>query len=285
MQLTPAQVRGYAQQAGFTGAGLDTIVQIAGAETGGSYDTQATSPPNTGPGLGACYGSIDRGIVQINDCAHAQIGQPCMYDPLCAMNFAFSLSRGGTYFGDWTTFTGGQYQGYSTGADGAALPLPSGGGTGGAPAATSQGGAGSAGGSTLLGLGLPSPGDIIGAPGKIAGGIGDLFGGLGSALGCLTDPSKCADKAIQATAGALAKQVGSLMSAIGAALKDVLLRAGVFLAGLVAIGIGGMILASGEVKQAVTVAAQGQGQAARKRAYSTGETADVAPADEAALAA
>ena len=262
-QITPAQARQYAAAAGFTGAGLDTIVQIAGAESGWNTDgPPATSAPNTGPGLGACYGSIDRGIVQINDCAHPQVSSSdpgsCAYNPACAFGFAYQLSHQGTYFGDWSTFTNGSYRTFSTGADAGAQ-------------ASGSGGAAASGTPLFFGIpGTPSLPNPLDLPGKIASGVGNTITNWIQRL--LPSPKKIAGS----VAGALAQQLAGVFHDIGAAIIEGLKRAGIFLAGLVAIGIGGMILASAEVKQVTQVAAAPRGGAG-------GAGEEAAPTTEAAV--
>lgn len=101
--LTIAQAIAYAQQAGFSGAGLVTIVSIAKAESG--LRTDVNSAPNND-----VWGSIDRGIVQMNSHWHPEVSNACAYDPLCSFKAAFRISSGGTNFNAWSTFKNGSYK-------------------------------------------------------------------------------------------------------------------------------------------------------------------------------
>ena len=95
-RLTVSQAYYYAGQAGFNTNAQKIIVAIAQAETGGTLDTLAKSPPNSD-------GSIDRGVLQINSRAHAEYTDSCVYDPQCAFNAAFVISQNGTNFRPWCT--------------------------------------------------------------------------------------------------------------------------------------------------------------------------------------
>jgi len=101
-QLTPQQATQYAQQAGFTGSSLQTIVAIAMCESG--LNTTATNTSgNTPP-------STDRGIVQINSYWHKEVSDSCAFNPACAFVQAYRISNGGTSFSPWTTYTNGCYK-------------------------------------------------------------------------------------------------------------------------------------------------------------------------------
>jgi len=100
MELTLDEVVGYAKAAGFTGTGLRTIVAIAQAESG--FDTTAVNPNDP-------YGG-SFGILQINGAHISAISIADMEDPAKAFVFAYSLSRQGTYFNDWSTYTSGKYK-------------------------------------------------------------------------------------------------------------------------------------------------------------------------------
>lgn len=102
--LSQQQLYQYATNAGFVGAARDIIVAIARAESGGS--TTAVNPNDP---YGGSYG-----VLQING-AHFQSGTTtrlCALDPQCAFNFAFGLSKSGTDFSPWGTYTNGQYRQY-----------------------------------------------------------------------------------------------------------------------------------------------------------------------------
>jgi len=100
--ISVAAARSYAQQAGFSGQSLNIIVAIAQAES--SLNTQATHTNSDG--------SIDRGILQINDKAHPDVSSTCAFDPACAFQQGYRISSNGTNFGAWTTYTSGAYLKY-----------------------------------------------------------------------------------------------------------------------------------------------------------------------------
>jgi len=101
-KLTPQQATQYAQAAGFTGNGLDTIVAIAQCESG--LDTTKTNTLNNFPP------STDRGIVQLNSYWHKGVSDTCAFNPQCAFQQAYSISQGGTNFTQWTTYRNGCYK-------------------------------------------------------------------------------------------------------------------------------------------------------------------------------
>jgi hypothetical protein len=104
-KLTVAEATSYAQQAGFSGSALTTIIAISQAESG--LDTQAINPndPN-----GGSYG-----IVQINGIhfgtqwAGGIMSKIEAFDPALAYRFAYMLSNNGTNFTPWGTYTNGSY--------------------------------------------------------------------------------------------------------------------------------------------------------------------------------
>lgn len=102
--LTEQQVRSHASRAGFSGRALDTIVAIARAESGFNTSAQGRNTD----------GSIDRGLVQINNRWHPEVSDSCAYDPACSMTQAYRISSRGTNFGTWTTYTSGRYRQYLT---------------------------------------------------------------------------------------------------------------------------------------------------------------------------
>lgn len=102
--ITVAQARQYAQQAGFFGSALNTIVAIAYAES--RFVTDAFNPgypadPNDPPG------DIEQsaGVLQINLLAHPGITRAQANDPATAFKDAFAISNGGTNFTAWSTYT------------------------------------------------------------------------------------------------------------------------------------------------------------------------------------
>lgn len=103
--LSLQQAYSDAEQAGFSGQGLNTIVAIAEAESG--LNTQAENCNNPG-------GSCDRGIVQINNYWHSEISDQQAYNPITAFQAAYQISSSGTNFSPWTTYTNGSYKQYLT---------------------------------------------------------------------------------------------------------------------------------------------------------------------------
>lgn len=119
--LSLAQATQFAQQAGFSGQGLQNILAIAQAESGLNPSAQNCNNPG---------GSCDRGILQINNSYHSEVTNQCAYDPACAFAAAFKIS-GGNNFSQWTTFQNGAYKQYlgnsgSSPAGNNANPTPSG---------------------------------------------------------------------------------------------------------------------------------------------------------------
>lgn len=91
-----------ARGAGFTGDGLNIIVAIAQAESG--FIPNATNVNKDG--------SIDRGILQINDFWHPDVSTDCAFNPNCAFQQGYAISNGGKNFNAWASFTNGQYLKY-----------------------------------------------------------------------------------------------------------------------------------------------------------------------------
>ena len=96
--LTIPQAYQYAINAGFKGDSALTIVAIAMAETGGTLSTTVTN--STGNSHG-----VDRGILQINNYYHAEVSDAQAFNPQEAFIAAYRISRSGTYFGEWVTYT------------------------------------------------------------------------------------------------------------------------------------------------------------------------------------
>lgn len=104
--LSPAAIAGYAQKAGFSGNGLVLAVAVALTESGGV--TNATGMNRSGSGRQVT--SIDRGLWQINNVYHPEVSDACAYDPACCAQAAYRISRSGTNWTPWTTFTTGAYR-------------------------------------------------------------------------------------------------------------------------------------------------------------------------------
>lgn len=98
--LPLAQLRDVAARAGFTGHALDVAVAVAMAETRGY--PQAVGDKNAG-------GSY--GLWQINIPAHPEFhaNPSTLFDPDVAAAAAYRISKAGTDFSPWSTFTGKQY--------------------------------------------------------------------------------------------------------------------------------------------------------------------------------
>lgn len=107
--LTVQQALTLAQQAGFTGRSLETIVAIAYAESG--LRTGAIGGPNSN-------GTFDYGIVQINSVHMGErwtggfMSVSQALDPATAFQFAYWLSGKGTSFSAWSTYNSGKYTAY-----------------------------------------------------------------------------------------------------------------------------------------------------------------------------
>jgi hypothetical protein len=99
--LSFQQIEQMAQQLGFTGNSAQTIAAIALAESGG--DTQAV-----GHNLN---GTSDYGLVQINSIhfATGDITAGGALNPYSALAYAYTLSKKGSDFTPWSTFTNGRY--------------------------------------------------------------------------------------------------------------------------------------------------------------------------------
>ena len=98
--ISTEQARQYAQSAGFTGNGLDTIVAIATCESG--LNPNATNTVGNTP-----QGSMDRGILQFNNYWHKDVSDACAFNPQCAFQQAYRVSQGGTNFSQWSTYQNG----------------------------------------------------------------------------------------------------------------------------------------------------------------------------------
>jgi Lysozyme like domain len=88
-----------AQQAGFSGQSLITIVSIAMAESGLNPGAQHVNSD----------GSLDRGILQINSRWHPEVSNACAYNVTCAFQAGYTISSRGTNFNPWTTYKTGAY--------------------------------------------------------------------------------------------------------------------------------------------------------------------------------
>ena len=98
--LTLAQAGAFASAAGFSGESLATIVAIAQAES-----SLVTNARNTNTD-----GSIDRGILQINNYWHSEYSDAQCDDPATAFRAGWLISTHGTDFSQWTTFKTSAYK-------------------------------------------------------------------------------------------------------------------------------------------------------------------------------
>ena len=105
--LTPAQIAAYAQNAGFTGADLQTAVAIALAESGGN---PVTYNPETAAGTPDGEGSY--GLWQIYLNAHPEFAMQNLYDPQTNANDAYAVYAAAGGFSPWSTYTSGAYQAF-----------------------------------------------------------------------------------------------------------------------------------------------------------------------------
>jgi surface antigen len=98
--LTSAQVQKIAAGAGFTGNNLNIAVAIAQAESGFRADATNTNKD----------GSIDRGLWQINSVHTEYIPTLLLADTAYNASAAWTISRNGTNWTPWSTYTSGAYK-------------------------------------------------------------------------------------------------------------------------------------------------------------------------------
>lgn len=110
--FTPAEIAAIAQQAGFTGQGLEMAVAIAEAESGGYSDAI-----NINKG-----GSEDRGLWQINNYFHSEISDAAAFNPQEAAAAAYKISGGGASWTQWSTYENGRYKQFLSEAEQAVTP-------------------------------------------------------------------------------------------------------------------------------------------------------------------
>ncbi len=113
MNLSAAQIQGYAAAAGFSGADLATSVAVALAESSG--DPSAINPEGS------------YGLWQIYLPMHPEFAGQNLLDPQSNANAAFSVYSKARGFQPWTTFGSGAYQKYLSAVPSydASLTLPS----------------------------------------------------------------------------------------------------------------------------------------------------------------
>lgn len=94
--LTIPQAYAKATAGGFKGQAAITIVCIAKAESG--LDTLITHSQGNSAG-------VDRGILQINSYYHSEVSDAQAFDPASAFLAGYRISKQGTDFTAWTTYT------------------------------------------------------------------------------------------------------------------------------------------------------------------------------------
>lgn len=105
--ISIVDARLYAENAGFTGPDIDTIVQIAQAES--SLDPACINDNVNSAGE---VTSTDRGILQINDKYHPEVGDYDAFNPVMAFRAAYAISSEGADFSPWVAFNNGSYLNY-----------------------------------------------------------------------------------------------------------------------------------------------------------------------------
>ncbi len=105
--LSVATADACAQEAGFSGTNLEVAVAIAQAES-------SLEPGNTNLNGGVCSSGAfagqpneDRGIVQINNCAHPDISDSQAFNPTTAFQEMYAISGAGSSFLPWCTYDPG----------------------------------------------------------------------------------------------------------------------------------------------------------------------------------
>ncbi len=96
-------LKGAAENAGFSGAALVTAVAVALAENSGRILRAVNTNRD---------GSRDRGPWQINDRAHPDVSDGCAFDLNCSAQKAYDISSQGRDWKPWTTWTNGAYKQY-----------------------------------------------------------------------------------------------------------------------------------------------------------------------------
>jgi hypothetical protein len=96
-RLSGADLRTLARNAGFPDPRV--AAAIAMAESTGDPRARNVTPRED-----------SRGLWQINVKAHKRFADADLYDPQVNARAAFDVSRGGSTFRDWSTFTSGKYK-------------------------------------------------------------------------------------------------------------------------------------------------------------------------------
>lgn len=96
------QAAAHAYRAGFRAEGGAIMLAIAMAES-------SLIPNNRNVNTDSRR-TVDRGILQINSYWHAEVTDAQADDPASAFVAGYRISAGGTAFGQWSTYNGGQYK-------------------------------------------------------------------------------------------------------------------------------------------------------------------------------
>lgn len=125
--LTPEQTAQYAKQAGFKGEALVVAVAIAGAES--DFDTEKRGDVGLEtPKWGASIGLWQIRSLRTDMGTGRERDESRLMDPPFNARSAYSISRGGTNWKPWSTWTNKRYQQYLSEARlavaGGQLPLP-----------------------------------------------------------------------------------------------------------------------------------------------------------------
>lgn len=125
-QLTDAEIARVAYTAGWRGPSLIIAIQVCLAESGG--DNSSMHPNFAGDPQSKYYGSIDRGLWQINNVAHPEYEPLTLVtDPQYNANAAYDIWRKANHgFTPWSAFKNGSYQGgnFAARAAAAARTIP-----------------------------------------------------------------------------------------------------------------------------------------------------------------
>jgi Lysozyme like domain len=102
-----------AQEAGIPEGELIRCAAIAAAESGCQPDALGVNQ----------NGSRDRGLWQINDKAHPKVSDDCAFNPTCAAQAMYKISKGGTNWQPWSAYKNGSYKKFLSDAVKALLNL------------------------------------------------------------------------------------------------------------------------------------------------------------------
>lgn len=103
----PREVAAFAYDAGFRLNRLIMATTIALAESNG-YDRAHHDYYNA---AGEIVYS-DRGMWQLHSYWHREVSDECAYNPACAAKEVFRITKGGTEWGQWSSFTSDVYKNY-----------------------------------------------------------------------------------------------------------------------------------------------------------------------------